>query len=670
MLWRIASPIRVLLLVNYRPEYRHEWTNKSYYSQLRLAALGRESAGEMLSALLGDGVELEPLKRLIIERTEGNPFFIEEMVQALFEDGALVRNGAVKVARSLSQLRLPPTVQGILASRIDRQSPEQKDMLQTLAVIGRESPLGLIGQVVRQPEAQLASILAALQAGEFIYQQPALTDVEYVFKHALTQEVAYNSVLVERRKLLHQRTGQVMEEMFAGQLDDHLSELARHYSQSDNVLKAIEYLGRAGEQAMQRSALAEAIISLNSAVGLLQKLPDSPERLRRELGLQLALGPALIPVKGWAAAEVGRAFTRARELCEQLDDPQALFHAMFGLWAVCYLRGELRTAYELAEELWRRAQSSGDSPLIMVARIALGDTLFSMGELLRAREQFEGAISLYDFERYRQLTHRTIGLVDAGVSALSYAAITLWALGYPDQALKRGNEALALAQALSHPHSLVFAEGYVIGLRQARRETHAAQEAAESVIALSGEYGFTDFLPTANCHGGWALAQQGRIKQGISQIEEGLAAARATGMELSRPHYLSLLAEAFMGADRLDDGLSALTEAKSAADQREERVSEAQIYRLKGELLLRQGDSHVVEAQRCFEQAIEIARKQSAKSMELRATISLARLLASQGRRDKARTMLAEIYNWFTEGFDTTDLKDAKALLDRLDSEP
>jgi class 3 adenylate cyclase len=300
---------RVLLLVNYRPEYRHEWTNKSYYSQLRLAALGRESAGEMLSALLGDGVELEPLKRLIIERTEGNPFFIEEMVQALFEDGGLVRNGAVKVARSLSQLRLPPTVQGILASRIDRQSPAQKDMLQTLAVIGRESPLSLIGQVVRQPEAQLNSMLAALQAGEFIYQQPALTDVEYVFKHALTQEVAYNSVLAERRRALHERAGLALESMFAEQLEDHLDELAHHYARSDNASKAVEYLGRAGQQAAQRSAYAEAVDRLTAGIDLLQRLPDSPERVARELFLQLAAGPALVAVKGYGAPEVERACT-------------------------------------------------------------------------------------------------------------------------------------------------------------------------------------------------------------------------------------------------------------------------------------------------------------------------------------------------------------------------
>jgi predicted ATPase len=245
---------RLLLLVNYRPEYSHTWTNKSYYTQLRLGALGRESAGTMLSTLVGDEAELNPLKRLIVERTEGNPFFIEEMVQGLFDDGALIRNGQVKVARPLSQLRLPPTVQGILASRIDRLPAEQKELLQTLAVIGRESLLGLLGEVVSRTKAQLERMLGDLQAGEFIYEQPTVGDVEYTFKHALTQEVAYNSLLIERRKLLHERIGDAIESLYASSLDDHLADLANHYSHSDNVTKAVEYLGRAGQQALQRSA--------------------------------------------------------------------------------------------------------------------------------------------------------------------------------------------------------------------------------------------------------------------------------------------------------------------------------------------------------------------------------------------------------------------------------
>jgi predicted ATPase len=246
---------KILLLVNYRPEYSHHWNSKTYYTQLRFDPLGKESAEEMLSALVGDGKDLIPLKRLIIERTEGTPFFMEEIVQTLFEDGVLQRNGTVQLVLSMNAVKVPATVQAVLASRIDRLLAEEKELLQTLAVLGREFPLGLIQRVTRKPEDELGRGLSRLQGAEFIYEQPAAGDVEYTFKHALTQEVAYNSVLAERRKLLHERAGLGLESMFAGQLDDHLDELTHHYSRSDNVSKAVEFLGRAGQQAMQRSAL-------------------------------------------------------------------------------------------------------------------------------------------------------------------------------------------------------------------------------------------------------------------------------------------------------------------------------------------------------------------------------------------------------------------------------
>jgi predicted ATPase/class 3 adenylate cyclase len=658
---------RLLLLVNYRPEYRHEWSGRGHYLQLRLDPLGGENAAAMLATLLGESAELAPLKRLIAERTGGNPFFIEEMVQALFDERILVRNGIVKVTRSLSQIHIPPTVQGILAARIDRLSGEQKELLQTLAVIGRESRLGLIRKVVSaSANVRLESILADLRVSEFIYEQPALTESEYIFKHALTQEVAYNSLLIERRKQLHEHAGHALESLFAEQLDDHLTQLAHHYSHSDNIEKAIEYLSRAGQQAFQRSAHAEAIRSLNSAIDLLQKLPNSPERVQRELRLQLALGSASIPITGWAALEVERAFTRARELCERLNDPPELFPALFGLWTMYFIRAELRTASELGEQLLQRAQQAHRPALLLLAHQALGDTLFSMGEFLLASEHLEMAISLYNRERYRPRGFRHG--VDAKVNCLSYAARTLWTLGYPDRALERGNECIALARALAHPHTLAFAEKAVGQLHRWRREAHAARETAERLMALSTEHGFMFWLAVANILQGWAMAEQGRNEEAIAQIQEGLAALRATGAEVERPQNLSLLAEACMKTGRLDDGLSALTEALAAVEESENRECESEIHRLKGELLLKQNNSNAAEAQSCFQRAIEIARKQSAKSWELRATTSLARLLAKQGKRDEARAMLDEIYGWFTEGFDTADLKDAKALLDELNA--
>ncbi len=654
---------KFLLLVNYRPEYSHQWNSKSYYTQLRLDPLGKESAAEMLAALLGDGKDLIPLKRLIIERTEGTPFFMEEIVQALFEDGVFQRNGVVKLARAMNAVKVPATVQAVLASRIGRLSVEEKELLQTLAVLGREFPLELVRRVTLKPDHELDRGLSRLQAGEFIYEQPVTGDVEYVFKHALTQDVAYNSVLIERRKLFHERAGVALESIFAEQLDDHLGDLARHYSRSDNVAKAVEYLERAGQHALQRSAYADGIASLSASIDLLQRLPDSPERVQRELLLQLAVGPALIAVRGYGAPEVQAVYTRARELCERLGDPPELFSATFGLWLMYFVRGELRTAYELAEQLLRRAQSARDPAQLTHGHAALGNILYFMGEFLSAKEHLENAIILYDPERPLAFPAG----FDHVVFCLSYAAWTLWHLGYPDQALTRGNEALALAQGLSHPYSLALAGFYFFGvLSQIRREARSAQENAESGIALAAEHGLTDILAYGTILRGWAMAKQGRNEEGIALIREGLAGTRAKGLETDRPYWLGLLAEACGETDRLDDGLNALTEALAAADEREDRHYEAEIHRLKGELLLKQNNSNASEAQSCFERAIEIARKQSAKSWELRATTSLARLLSQQGYREQARTMLADIYNWFTEGFDTADLRDAKALLDEL----
>ena len=374
---------------------------------------------------------------------------------------------------------------------------------------------------------------------------------------------------------------------------------------------------------------------------------------------------ALFAAKGRAAPEAERAYARARELCQRVGDPPELFRVLWGLWVVYLSRAQLKAAYELAEQLLRRAQSVHDPGLLLLAQRALGNTSFRIGELLLAKEHLEMAISLYDPERHRLLAF-SYGGTDQGVNCLSFAAMTLWQLGYPDRALERGNEALALARTLSHPFSLAPAEYYVGVLRQFRREARAAQETAERVIAFSAERGFPDYLVFATSLRGWAMCERGRDKKGIAQLQQGLAAIRATGAEQNRPCFLCLLAEACGGTGRFDDGQSALTEAPAAADEHETHFYEPEMHRLKGELLLKQDDSKASEAQSCFEKAIEIAREQSAKSWELRATTSLARLLAKRGHRDEARAMLAEIYGWFTEGFDTADLKEAKALLDEL----
>ena len=339
---------KILLLVNYRPEYSHKWNSKTYYTQLRLDPLGQESAGEMLFALLGDGLELVPLKRLIIEKTEGNPFFMEETVQVLLDEGALVRNGSsVKLTKPLDSLKIPPTVQGILAARIDRLPADAKELLQTLAVIGREFPLSLIRAVVTKSDDELNRLLNDLQLGEFIYEQPAVGDTEYVFKHALTQEVAYNSVLTERRQQLHERTGAALETLYTSSIEEHLAALAHHYGRSNNAAKAVQYLTLAGQQALNRSAFAEAQGQLQQGLASIKKLPESAERDAHELELARTLAQVLLVTRGFTAPETRAAAERARDLAEKSGNLAQLVAQVFEIWRSLAFSGDYSTVGQI-----------------------------------------------------------------------------------------------------------------------------------------------------------------------------------------------------------------------------------------------------------------------------------------------------------------------------------
>jgi class 3 adenylate cyclase/tetratricopeptide (TPR) repeat protein len=420
----IASA-RILLLTNYRPEFRHDWARKTYYTGLHLTPLGREEAEELLTALLGSDSRLAGLRRLILEKTEGTPFFIEEVVQALREEGVVPADGAVASPDTPipAALHIPTTVQGVLAGRIDRLPAEEKSLLQHLAVIGREFSARLVRSVVKQPEEQIDRLLSSLQGKEFLYEQPAFPEPEYIFKHALTQEVAYNSLLVERRKALHEQTAQVIETLFQSRLADHYSELAHHYTRSGNTPKAIDYLQLAGQQAVQRSANNEAIHHLTRALELLKTAPDTDERATRELALQTAVGPAWMAVKGYAAPEVERAYTRARELCEQTGETRQLFTVLRGFWIVRILRAELKTARDLGEQLLRLAESARDPALLVEAHYTLGETLFCLGDLAAAYSHHEQGIALYDPELHR--SHAFLYGVDPGSVVLQSRRVSL-----------------------------------------------------------------------------------------------------------------------------------------------------------------------------------------------------------------------------------------------------
>jgi tetratricopeptide (TPR) repeat protein len=697
-----VASARLLLLANYRPEYRHEWGQKTYYTQLRLAPLGKAEAEELLAFLLGTDTSLTTLKQQILAKTEGTPFFMEEVVQELFEQGVLGREGVETrhVASLPTALHIPTTVQGVLAARIDRLVPDEKALLQQLAVIGREFPVSLIHQVITQPEDELYRLLASLQRKEFLYEQPAFPEVEYIFKHALTQEVAYNSVLQERRKVLHEQTAHALEVLYRASLDEHYSALAHHYSHSGNAAKAVEYLSLAGQQAARHSANAEAINHLTAALELLKPLPDTTARARHELTLQLSLGASLIATKGYGAVEVKQTYTRAQELCLQVGEPLQVAQVLFGRWVFNAVRGNQTASLALGEQFLTVAHRQQDSTLSFVAHLVVGTTLLWLGEFTPAQAHLDQAFAYYDPEHHRDLAYH-VGQ-NLGLGALSFAAETLWCRGYPDQALERVRHALSVAQALSHPFSLVDTLGHVALVHLLRRESQEAHAQAEALLTPAHEHGFAWWLGVGTSLQGWALveraAQSGAREQreaGRVQLQEGLAAVRAAGGELWVPLLLGAVAQGYAQGGQATDGLSVLTEALAMVEKNEERWNEAELYRLKGELTLQQSRASLgrvqdksqasqnksevpntqyltpntqeeADAEACFFKAIEVARKQQAKSWELRASTSLARLWQSQGKTHEAHEMLSEIYNWFTEGFDTKDLQEAKALLTKF----
>jgi predicted ATPase len=496
----------------------------------------------------------------------------------------------------------------------------------------------------------------------------------------LVQDTAYQSLLKSSRQQLHQQIAQALEQRFTEVVEAQPELLAHHYTEAGLIAQALPYWQRAGQRAIERSANVEAIGHLTKGVAVLQALPDTLERGQQELLLQLALGTALTATQGQAAPEVGKVYTRAYELCQREGDSSQLFTVLRGLRFFSLARGEFRTAQDLSEQLLHLAQRLQDPALLLEAHHALGALLFWRGEFAAAQEHFAHGLVLYDPPQHHTLA--TLYGYDPGVACLLRLALVLWCLGYPDQALQRCHEALTLAQQeTSHPLSSVYTLHHAAWLHQFRREATTIQERAETVVAVSSDQGFALYAAMGTILWGWALTEQGQREKGIAQMRHGLATWQSIRLELLRPYYLALLAEACGTVGQPEQGLAVLAEALAMVSNNGERMWEAELYRLKGQLTLQsqsgprpvnisQNESAETdpqsEAEACFHKAIEVARSQSAKSLELRAVISLGRLWQAQGKKKEAHGMLAEIHDWFTEGFDTKDLQEAKLLLAEL----
>jgi len=539
-----------------------------------------------------------------------------------------------------------------------------KPLAQLGATLGREFSYALLHAVSPWDEVSLQRGLHQLVEAELLYQQGLPPQATYLFKHALIQEAAYQSLLRSTRQQHHQRIAQVLEAQFPDTAETRPELLAHHYTEAGLPAQAIPYWQQAGQRAYERSAYVEAIAHLTKGLEVLTAVPDTPERARQELTLHITLGPALMAAKGLAAPEVERVYTRALVLCRQVGETPQLFPILIGLWRFHVVRAEYQTAHELEEWLLRLAQSIQDPALLLEAHRPQGQTLFLLGELVQARERLEQALALYNPEQHR--SHAFLYGHDAGVLCLSWLSLTLWVLGYPDQALKRSHDALSLARELAHLPSLAIGLQFASMFHQLRREGQATQERAEAAILLSTEQGMPQPLATGTILRAWALAKQGRAGEGLGQIHQGLAAYRATGAVWNQSNFLAMLAETYGDMEQREEGLTALDEALAMVERTGERFWEGELHRLKGTLLLARSAEPQAEAEACFRQALDVARRQHAKSLELRAAMSLSRLWQRQGKRDAARALLAEVYGWFTEGFDTVDLQEARALLEAL----
>jgi TOMM system kinase/cyclase fusion protein len=654
----------ILTVLTCRPHFQPTWHHRSYLTEITVNRLSHAQVEQIVAGITDGKTFPAEVLQQILTKTDGVPLFVEEITKAILESGQLKAvDGHYELTGSFSAFAIPATLQDSLMARLDGLMTA-KVIAQLGATLGRQFSYALLQAVSHVDELLLQHELGRLVEAEIVYPRGLPPQATYTFKHALIQDTAYESLLKSTRQQYHQRIAQMLEARFPETGETQPELLAHHYTEAGHGAQALPYWQRAGQRAMQHSAHAEAIAHLTQGLEVLQTLPDTVERSSQELRMQTTLGPALMAARGFGAPEVGHAYVRARELCHQVGDAPQLFPVLYGLYRFSLLRAELQTARELGEQLLALAQSQHDAVLLVSAHRALGDALYWLGEVTAARAHLEHGMALYNPQQHHSLAF--LYGDDPGVDCLSYGAWALWLLGYPDQASQRIDAALTLARQLAHPFSLARALSFAAGLYQCRRERRAAQEQAEMTIALATEQGFPLWTGLGMVHRGGALVEQGRSEEGVAEMHQGLAVYRATGAKAAQTYSLALLAEGYVQLGRLEEGLSTLTEALTATHTTGERVCEAELHRLKGQLLLAHSADHQVEAETCFRQALAVAHWQEAKAWEMRAAMSLARLWQQQGKRVEARELLAPIYGWFTEGFDTADLQEAKALLDEL----
>ena len=684
LLARRHTPARLFVVGTYRPgealvlhhplhPVLHDLQQNGDAMACPLAVLSVEAVAAYLVACCPQHQFPTTLAPWLHQRTDGNPLFLVTLVQTLVERDILhAADGCWTLPGGLEALarEVPESLRRMLEQQITRLPPASRHVLEVASAAGVEFVTSAVAASLGADAAAVEERCEALVEQQILHPLGATTwpngtvATRYAFQHALYQQVVYERLGAGRRVRLHQRLGEELEAAYGAQAGEVAAELAEHFERGYNVPQAVHYLQQAAEKATRRYAHREVVALLTRALALLRQLPETPGHIQQELALQIALGASLLATKGYAAPEVAQTYSRARQLCHHLEDPQQLFPVLRGLWNYYQGRAELQTAQALSAQLLTLAQQTRNPAMLPAAHRALGSTLLFLGAPVAAHAHLAQAIALYDAQQHCAATF--LYGDDAGVVCRSRLSWALWYLGYPDQGLALSAETLTLAQQMASPFSLGFALSGAALLHQLRREGHVAQEYAETAICLAMEQGFPYWRIIGSLLCGWVLALQGQAREGLEQLHQGLTALRATGSEVLRPYFLALLAAGYATTGQPAAGLTELAEALTLAEKTAERWYTPEIHRLKGELLLQQSLDNHAEAQACFHRALNLARHQQARSLELRAAMSLAQLWQQQDKYAAAYQLLTEVYGWFTEGFDTADMREARTLLDTL----
>jgi predicted ATPase/class 3 adenylate cyclase len=650
----------VLVLITFRPEFEPPWMHYPHVTALTLSRLSRRQGAAMV-ARLSDGKALPPaVLDQIVAKTDGVPLFVEELTRTVLETNLLRDEGDhYALAGPLPPMAIPTTLQESLLARLDRLAPA-REVAQVAAAIGREFSHDLLASAAALPESDLQAALDDLVGAGLVFRRGMPPQATYSFKHALVQDAAYATLVRAKRQRLHARIAAALEQHLPEAVQAQPELLAHHYTEAGLAEPATEYWLRAGQRAIARSAMAEALAQLRNGLDLLASLPEADQK-RRELDLQVALGVALMATQGWSAPDAGRANARARELCEQIGATAQLWPVLYGQWVFHGVRAEHNAAREVADEFLRRAQDHQETSATLVAHRIHGTGAFWRGEVAAARPHLERALALYDPERHRSLAF--LYVQDPRVAALSALSWTLFAMGYPEQARARSREALAAASELAHLNTLAYALLFACFFEQYRLAWREAKDRAEKLIELATEQNFPHFLAAATVIRGWALTQSGELETGLAQLRQGLPAWRATGAGLYEPYFLGLQAEVLGRSGAAEEGLDLVAKALERVEETGEGWFEAELHRIMGELMLRLPKPDPIPAEAQFGHAAATARQQGAKLWELRAATRLAQLWREQGRCGEAHDLLTPLYGQFTEGFGTPDLQAASAIL-------